>query len=638
MKRKHEMRFGARVLPGGGAEFRLWAPAAEKVELCLQHGLERKFFEMDDLGGGWRGIRNLDARHGMLYWYRINGETLVPDPASRFQPEGALGSSQVIDPEEFEWTDGQWQGRPWEESIFYELHVGAATKRGTFDSLKERLDYIADLGATAIQLMPVNSFPGRRNWGYDGVLPFAPKDTYGRPEDLKSLVCEAHTRGLMVFLDVVYNHFGPLGNYLGLYAPQFFTRRHVTPWGDAINFDGDESETVREFFITNALYWLVEYNFDGLRLDAADWLIDNTRPDFTTEMASVIRRRLGYKKHLVMENDDNPVEYLRRDESGRPKAYNAMWDEDLHHCLHVLTTGETGGYYQDYRQRPVYFLARSLTEGYAYQGEWSDYRKKNRGSPTEGLHSTSFIVFIQNHDQVGNRPMGDRIHKIAKPKAVRAMTEIFLLSPAPPLIFMGQEYASESPFPFFSDLSPELAPAVYEGRLRHFSEKLMFNERYNLDEMPDPFDEKTFRMAKLDYERLPEPGPAFWHKLYKDLIEIRRKEIVPRLKGVKVDGAGFEMQGDSAFKAWWTLNDGNILTLAANLGDDASDCPELPDYPPLYKTDNSLIPGVGAQFHCARGRDESHPCKESRAGGLKHAHRLSPWTVIWFIGASSRFQ
>jgi maltooligosyltrehalose trehalohydrolase len=607
MKRRHEMRFGASVLPGGGAEFRLWAPAAEKVELCLQHGLEKKFFEMDDLGGGWRGIRNLDARHGSLYWYRINGDLLVPDPVSRFQPEDALGPSQVIDPEIFDWTDGAWQSRLWEEAIFYELHVGSYTQRGTFDSLRERLDYIADLGVTAIQIMPINSFPGRRNWGYDGVLLFAPESTYGHPDSLKSLICEAHARGLMVFLDVVYNHFGPLGNFLPHYAPQFFTNRHVTPWGQAINFDGEGSPVVRDFFINNALYWLTEYNFDGLRFDASDWLIDETRPDFLTEMAKTIRERLGYEKHLVLENDDNPVEYLRRDDKGRPRLYNAIWDEDLHHCLHVTATGETSGYYQDYSERPVYFFAKTLTEGYAYQGEWSEYRKKNRGSETGSLYSSSFVAFIQNHDQVGNRPLGDRINMLAKPDALRAITEILLLSPAPPLIFMGQEFMADSPFPFFSDLSPELAPMVSGGRLKFFIDLPMFKERYNLDDMPDPSDERTFQTAILDFKQLSEPEHALWHKLHKELIEIRKKEIVPRLKGVKVDGVGFEMQGDSAFKAWWTLNDGSFLTLIANLGREVSGVPEFPGYAPLHLSVCGLI-------------------EEMSAGGMP------PWTAAWFLG------
>ncbi len=620
MKRRHEMNFGARVLPGGGVEFRLWAPAAEMAELCLLRDTDGEFIEMRDAGGGWRSEVVPDAGHGTLYCYRINGDLLVPDPASRFQPRDTSGPSEVIDPEAFDWTDVQWCARPWEEAVFYELHVGAATRRGTFDSLKGRLDYIADLGATAVQLMPVNGFPGSRNWGYDGVFPFAPESAYGRPEDLKSLVCEAHARGLMVFLDVVYNHFGPKDNYLGFYAPQFFTSRHVTPWGDAVNFDGEGSKAVREFFINNALYWLIEYNFDGLRFDATDWIIDNTRPDFLTEMASVIRARLGYGKYLVIENDDNPVEYIRRNGGfkgrvgGKPALYDAMWNEDLHHCLHVLATGETGGYYGDYKKEPAYFLARSLTEGYAYQGEWSAYRRENRGGPTMGLYSTSFVAFIQNHDQVGNRPMGDRIQKIARPEAVRAIPEIFLLSPAPPLIFMGQEYESESPFPFFCDISSELAPQVRAGRLDYFSERPMFAEHYALELMPDPFAEETYRSAKLDFERLSEPAHAWWHGLYRRLLEIRKKEIIPRIKGVRIgDGTGFSMCGERAFRTWWRLDDGNILTLAANIGERDAEC-ELPAYPPLYQTEGSVI-------------EEACPadCPEP-------VYRLRAWTVMWFIG------
>ena len=406
------MKFGASVLPGGGAEFRLWAPAANKVELCLQHGLEKKFFEMEDLGGGWRGTRNDDARHGMLYWYRINGDTLVPDPASRFQPEDALGPSQIIDPEIFDWTDGEWQGRPWEEAIFYELHVGAFTPRGTFDSLKRRLDYIADLGVTAIQMMPVNTFPGRRNWGYDGVLPFAPEDTYGHPESLKSLICEAHSRQLMVFLDVVYNHFGPLGNCLHLYAPQFFTSRHKTPWGDAINFDGEGSPAVRDFFINNALYWLTEYNFDGLRIDASDWLIDETRPDFLTEMAKTIRERLGYGKHLVLENDDNPVEYLRRDDKGRPRLYNAMWDEDLHHCLHVSATTETSGYYHDYSAEAGLLPCKEPDGRLRIPGGMVRVQEEEPGERNEGV-VLFFVCRVYPEPRPGGQQAAGRPHQYA---------------------------------------------------------------------------------------------------------------------------------------------------------------------------------------------------------------------------------
>ncbi len=614
MKRRHEMNFGAKVLPGGGVLFRLWAPAAKKTELCLLRGAGREFIGMQAAGGGWRSAVVSDAGHGTLYFYRINGELLVPDPASRFQPQDAPGPSEVIDPEAFDWTDGQWRARPWEEAVFYELHVGAATDLGTFDSLKGRLDYIADLGATAIQIMPVNSFPGSRNWGYDGVFLFAPKSAYGRPDDLKSLICEAHARGLMVFLDVVYNHFGPKDNYLGFYAPQFFASRHVTPWGDAVNFDGEGSKTVREFFLNNALYWLAEYNFDGLRFDATDWIIDDTRPDFLTEMAFVIRARLGYGKYLIIENDDNPVEYLRQDEDGRPGLYNAVWNEDLHHCLHALATGETGSYYRDYKRKPAFSLARSLTEGYAYQGEWSAYRREKRGGPTKGLYSTSFVAFIQNHDQVGNRPMGDRIHVIAKPEAVRAITEIFLLSPAPPLIFMGQEYNSESPFPFFCDISSELAPQVRKGRLEYFSRRPMFRKRYKLGLMPDPFAEETYRAAKLDFERLSEPSHESWHGLYRRLLEIRKKEIIPRIKGMRIgEGTGFAMCGERAFRAWWRLDDGNILTLAANLGGQDAEC-ELPDCPPLYQTEGSVV-GEACPADCP-----------------KPVYRLPPWTVMWFIG------
>lgn len=366
MKRRHAMPFGAEVRDGS-AVFRLWAPAARRVDLCLE-GAPGQVLSMQPKEDGWYECATRRGRPGSHYRYRIDGDLMVPDPSSRFQPRDVHGPSELIDPCDFDWTDDDWHGRSWEEAVFYELHVGCFTPEGSFAAAAACLPELAELGITAVELMPVADFPGTRNWGYDGALSFAPDSRYGRPEDLKALVARAHALGLMVFLDVVCNHFGPEGNYLGRYAPQFFTERHHTPWGAAINYDGPDSRPVRDFFIHNALYWIEEFHLDGLRLDAVHAILDDSRPDILEEIAAAVAAGPGRERHvhLVLENDDNAARYLRRDGDGRPGAYVAQWNDDIHHALHVLLTGEESGYYADYRDDPAGHLARCLCEGFAY--------------------------------------------------------------------------------------------------------------------------------------------------------------------------------------------------------------------------------------------------------------------------------
>ncbi|MGH8600654.1 MAG: alpha-amylase family glycosyl hydrolase, partial [Burkholderiales bacterium] len=349
MRLRHSMPFGAQLQDDGDVRFRLWAPAARQVDLYLEDEAAHRFLPMAALpapDAGWFALTTPQAAGGSRYRFRIDGGQLVPDPASRWQPRDVHGASEVIDALAWDWDDGGWHGRPWHEAVFYELHVGAFTPDGTFAGVGARLDHLAALGVTAIELMPVADFPGARNWGYDGVLPFAPDGRYGRPDALKQLVAAAHARGLMMFIDVVYNHFGPDGNYLHLYAPQFFTDRHHTPWGNAINFDGQQSRTVRGFFIHNALYWLEEYRFDGLRLDAVHAIVDESEPDILTELSAAVRDGPGRERqiHLVLENDANEARYVARDDHGSPCAYSAQWNDDVHHALHVIATGEHGGY------------------------------------------------------------------------------------------------------------------------------------------------------------------------------------------------------------------------------------------------------------------------------------------------------
>ena len=458
VRRFHPMPFGAEVLPDGRVRFRLWAPGARRVDLCLVDRNPEVIIPMAPEADGWlQAISDLATRH-TPYLFRIDGKHRVPDPASRFQLEDVHGPSLVIDSSAYEWSDDDWRGRPWESAVFYELHVGTFTPEGTFQTAKRRLDHLRRLGVTAIQLMPVAEFPGRRNWGYDGALKFAVESAYGSPDDLKDFVQAAHGLGLMVFLDVVYNHFGPEGNYLHLYAPAFFNRESRTPWGDAMNFDGEDSYWVRQFFIHNALYWLEEYHLDGLRLDAVHAIQDRSRPNIVNEIADAVRQSIGKNGtvHLVLENDDNASSYLERDECGRARRYQAQWNDDIHHTLHLLLTGESTGYYQDYADRPIEHLGRCLSEGFAFQGECSPYRDgRRRGEPSHHLPPTTFVNFLQNHDQVGNRAFGERITELATAESVRAAMAILLLAPSPPLLFMGQEWGSRRPFAFFCDLEPD---------------------------------------------------------------------------------------------------------------------------------------------------------------------------------------
>ncbi|HET7597956.1 MAG TPA: alpha-amylase family glycosyl hydrolase, partial [Burkholderiales bacterium] len=378
MRRRHVMPFGA-ALDADGVRFRLWAPEVSHAALeILPAGANRRRLPMPRDGNGWFEMRVEGVGAGCCYRFHIDDGIDVPDPVSRHQPQDVHGPSEVIDPEAYEWRVNGWRGRHWDEIVLYEMHVGAFTPEGTFAAAAERLPYLRDLGVTAVELMPVADFPGRRNWGYDGVLPFAPESRYGRPAALKHFVDAAHALGLAVLLDVVYNHFGPDGNYLYLYARRsFFSRRHATPWGAGINFDGDGSRIVRDYYIHNALYWLEEFQLDGLRFDAVHAICDDSKKHILTEIAEAVRAGPGRERHihLVLENDDNAARYLERECGG----FDAQWNDDAHHALHVILTGERDGYYADYRDAPGHHLGRALTEGFAYQGEHSPFRRRRRG-------------------------------------------------------------------------------------------------------------------------------------------------------------------------------------------------------------------------------------------------------------------
>jgi maltooligosyltrehalose trehalohydrolase len=590
------MRFGAEVSQNG-VRFRLWAPKCNELALKIEGVPER--MPMHALANGWHELMVPSRGPGTLYQFVLPDGRLIPDPASRFQPHDVHGPSEVIDPSAYRWTDAEWRGRPWEECVLYELHVGAFTGEGTFRAVGRRLRDLKDLGITAIELMPVADFPGERNWGYDGVLLFAPDSSYGRPEDLKALVDAAHALDIVVLLDVVYNHLGPDGNHLPAYAP-IFSDRHHTPWGAAINYDADGSDVVREFVTANAIYWIREYNFDGLRLDAVHAILDDSSPHLLEQIAMQVRAAAPDRHvHLVLENEENHASRLRR-VGGRPAEFTAQWNDDAHHVLHTAATGESAGYYGEYLG-DTELLGRALAEGFAFQGQMMTYRGRPRGEASRGLPPTAFVAFIQNHDQVGNRAFGDRITAFAAPEAVRAIAAIYLLAPQIPMLFMGEEWAAAQPFPFFCDFGAELADAVRKGRREEFDKFPEFQNPDNLAKVPDPTVPETFLSAKLRWEDRARPPHAEWYDWYRRVLAVRHKDVIPRLAGIGGHAGRYQVLGDLAVMVRWCMGDASELMLVANLKETAQ--------PPVRLPAGRLLWLEGAADDGA----------------------LGPWTVVWML-------
>jgi maltooligosyltrehalose trehalohydrolase len=567
MRRRHAMPFGAEI-GDRGVRFALWAPSANNVAVVLD-GAEH---DMPDVGGGWRRLLVPEAKHGSRYGFRINGgETVVPDPASRFQPEDVSGLSEVVDPRTYEWQDRGWAGRPWEEAVIYEAHVGTATPEGTYAALTGKLEALRDLGITAIELLPLADFAGSRNWGYDGVLPYAPDSVYGRPEDLKRLVDRAHSLGIMVMIDVVYNHFGPAGNYLSQYAAQFFTERHQTPWGAGLNFDGREGRPVRDFFIHNALYWIEEFNVDGLRFDAVHAILDDSEENILAELAQRARAVApGRHIHLVLENEKNEARWLERNESGKPKLHTAQWNDDIHHCWHVLLTGESEAYYQDFADKPVERLVRCLSEGFGYQGDPSAHAGgKLRGEPSGHLPPSAFVAFLQNHDQIGNRAFGDRLSALADPNRLALARAGLLLAPQIPMLFMGEEWSASAPYQFFVDFAPDedLSRAVREGRRREFQHFAAFSAPGASESIPDPTAESTFTRSTLDWDEAGRDPHAAVLADTRRLLALRREHVVPLTK-TPYRGAEGRMPTPRSVDVTWRF-EGGTLRFVANFGAEA---------------------------------------------------------------------
>ncbi|MDX7950698.1 malto-oligosyltrehalose trehalohydrolase [Lichenihabitans sp. Uapishka_5] len=596
---------GVEWRPGEGTLFRLWAPKHDSIDLVIE-GAGASRHPMSVKAEGWKEVLVPEAGPGTRYRFGLPDGLLVPDPASRFQPDDVHGASEVVDPAAFVWSDRDWAGRDWHEVVLYELHIGTFTPEGTFQAAIGKLDHLAALGVTAVEVMPVSDFPGLRNWGYDGVLPYAPDATYGRPEDFKAFVSAAHGRGIAVILDVVYNHFGPDGNYLGAYAPGFFTERHHTPWGAAVNVDGDHSGPVRDYFIGNALYWLTEFHLDGLRFDAVHAILDDSDLHLLRELVETVRNSVTERPiHLLLENEDNVASRLKRDHDGSLGRYTAQWNDDVHHVLHVAATGEDRGYYEAYANKTE-LLGRALAEGFAYQGEFMPYRDSERGEPSAGLPPGAFVAFLQNHDQIGNRAFGERIGAVAKPGALRAVSAVAFLLPQIPMLFMGEEWGASTPFLFFCDFEGELAEAVRTGRREEFKRFPEFQDPAMRERIPDPEAAETFVASKLKWDEIdqaPHHDQLAWTRR---ILAVRRTSMVPLTRSMDGHAATFRTLGPGAVAVTWTTRDGTRLHLDANLKADPQDGFEAPSGTELWLE------------------------------GQAEARRLGPWSVRWTVQQPTR--
>ena len=530
---------GVILRPEGTALFRLWSPSVASVTLVIDDD-EVSMLPAEE---GWHQVTHA-AHAGSTYCFKLPDGLCVPDPTSRAQERDVSGRSLVTDPNSYRWRNNHWAGRPWHEAVIYELHAGLM---GGFNGIRQELPRLKELGITVVELMPVSDFPGDRNWGYDGVLPYAPNNSYGTPDELKALVDEAHGLGLSVVLDVVYNHFGPDGNFLHAYAEPFFRDDIKTPWGASIDFRRPQ---VQHFFMDNAMYWINEFRFDGLRFDAVHAI---THPSFLDDLCDHIRVSVtpGRHVHLVLEHEGNAASLL-----GDGK-FDAQWADDFHHCVHVLLTGESEGYYEDF-QDATGLLARCLSEGFAYQGEISPHAGKPRGEPSGHLPSTAFVMCLQNHDQIGNRALGERLSTLAEPNHLRAATALLLLSPFVPLIFMGDEFGTDQPFLFFTSHNEELAELIREGRRSEFKHFDAFKDPVRRASIPDPNAISTYEASRV------EPTSSAMEQLYRQLLTIRREHVIPGILGAR--SLGVDVHGLGAVTARWSLGNDQILTIHVNLG------------------------------------------------------------------------
>jgi maltooligosyltrehalose trehalohydrolase len=605
---------GAEVVAPGTTHFRLWAPRRRSVEVAVEGGGEPAFVELHAEGDGYFS-GEAAAPAGARYRFRLDHGSRYPDPASRFQPEGSHGPSEVIDPTAFPWTDADWAGARLEGQVAYELHVGTFTPEGTWEAAAARLDRLADLGVTLLEVMPVADFPGRFNWGYDGVDLFAPTRLYGRPDDFRRFVDRAHALGLGVLLDVVYNHLGPDGNYLKEFSPAYFTDRYKTDWGEAINFDGPDAGPVREFFATNAAYWVAEFHLDGLRLDATQNIYDGGAGEhILAEVTRRARQAAGQRSVLVVaENEPQNVKLVRPPEKGG-YGLDAVWNDDFHHSARVALTGRTEAYYGDHRGAPQELIS-AAKYGYLFQGQYYRWQKKRRGTPALGVPPAAFVIFLDNHDQVANSATGGRCHTLTSPGRYRAMTALWLLAPGTPMLFQGQEFAASTPFCFFADHNPQLAPRVARGRAGFLAQFPSISVPGCFPPLPDPADPQTFQRSKLDWEDARRNAWAV--ALHRDLLRLRRED--PTFRRQRRGGVDGAVLAQEAFALRYFGEGGRDRLLLVNLGPDLRCQPapepllappegcrwvthwssEHPSYggtgvAPLYQDEALTLPGHGA--------------------------------------------
>ena len=557
--------WGAEYVASGAVRFRLWAPGQNSVSLRLD-GQDTQMSPAED---GWFELLSTGVAPGSEYNFVLADGTVVPDPASRAQKDEVNGPSLVVDPAHYRWQHTEWQGRAWEESVVYELHVGTFTPEGTFQAAIEKLPYLAQLGITMIEVLPVSQFGGNRGWGYDGVLLYAPHAAYGTPDDFKAFIDAAHGHGLSVVLDIVLNHFGPEGNYLPLLAPDFFHKDRVTPWGAGIAYDVDAA---RRYIVEAPLYWLHEYRLDGLRFDAIDQIEDSSEKHALIEIAERIRAEIADRPiHLTTEDSRNVVFLHPRDEQGGTPLFSGEWNDDFHNAIHVFATGETHAYYQDFTPQPEKHVARVLAEGFAYQGEVSPHSGEARGVDSRGQPPAAFVDFIQNHDQVGNRALGERLISLTGAERNQVLLATLLLSPHIPLLFMGEEYGETHPFLFFTDFHGDLAKAVREGRAKEFAG----HAGHEGESVPDPNAEETFIRSKLDWQKPESEEGRAWLALSRKLLALRQQHIVPLLASAGGHSARVERSADGFIQVSWRFPAGT-LSLALNIGETPQPLPEQP--------------------------------------------------------------
>jgi len=538
--RQRKYPVGAELGPEG-VHFRIWAPG-HKVELLIQGEGAASTVEMAEEEEGYHSAFCGHAAAGTLYRYRLNGGESFPDPASRFQPEGPHGPSCVVDPSSFQWSDGEWRGVGREGHVIYEMHIGTYTREGNWKAAAEQLRLLAELGITLVEVMPVADFPGRFGWGYDGVNHFAPTRLYGEPDDMRGFVDRAHSLGLGVILDVVYNHFGPEGNYLERFSLDYYGQEQSNVWGKEINFDGKNNGPVREFFIANASYWIDEFHLDGLRFDATHAIFDTSPEHILGCITERVRQVAGGRGVLMIaENEDQDIRCLRPKEQGG-FGMDAVWNDDFHHSVHVALTGYHDAYYSEY-YGSAQELISSAKWGYLYQGQRYFWQNKRRGSPTIGTSPSCFINFLQNHDQIGNSAWGIRLHRLTNPASLRAMTALLLLSPQTPMIFQGQEFSASSPFLYFADLSPEISRQVHTGRIEFLKQFTNIDSPEVIDTIDKPYELDTFIQSRLDLSQRERHSQMY--ALYRDLIKLRREDPVFReafachIEGAVLGSAGF---------------------------------------------------------------------------------------------------